>query len=114
MSWGTVETEPEVAAWLDSLSETEFGTVEYHIDLLAERGVLLGEPDTRQLGGKLRELRFYLGREQTRITYFIAPGRRIILLTVFRKTRWRERAEVRRALAAMDRCTSEGHTAEDG
>ena len=44
---------------------------------------------------------------------FIAPGRRIILLTVFRKTRWRECVEVQRAHAAMEGCIAEEHTAED-
>lgn len=73
----------------------------------------LGEPYTRQLFGKLRELRFYVGRQPIRITYFIASGRRIVLLTVFRKTRQRERAEVARAYAAMERCLAEGHVVED-
>lgn len=73
----------------------------------------LGEPYTRQLLGKLRELRFYVGRQPIRITYFIASGRRIVLLTVFRKTRQRERAEVARAYAAMERCLAEDHWVED-
>ena len=111
--WGSVETEPEVDAWLFGLGDPAFGTVEYHIDLLARFGVLLGEPDTRQLRGKLRELRFYLGRERVRISYYVASGRRLILLTVFRKTTRRERAEVERAYEAMLRCIREGHTAED-
>ncbi len=113
MAWGEVEAEHEVEEWLNSLPDDEFGAVEYHIDLLAERGVLLAEPYTRQLFGKLRELRFYVGREQIRVTYFIASGRRIVLLTVFRKTRQRERAEIARAYAAMERCLAAGHTAED-
>lgn len=99
---------------MGSLSEEEFTSAEFHIDLLAERGVHLDEPYTRQLFGKLRELRFYIGRQPIRITYFIAAGRRIVLLTVFRKTRQRERAEIARAYAAMERCLAEGHTIEDG
>jgi hypothetical protein len=43
----------------------------------------------------------------------IAPGRRIILLTVFTKQRMRETAEVRRAEQAMRRCRTEMHVAED-
>ena len=74
-----------------------------YIDLLAERGVHLGEPYTRQLSGKLRELRFQLAGERRRITYYVASGRRLILLTVFRKTRQRERAEIQRAEEAMAR-----------
>lgn len=115
MSWGTIEIEPEVAEWLNSLSDDQFGRVEFYIDLLAERGVQLTEPYTRQLSGKLRELRFYLGPsgEAFRISYYIATGRRIILLTVFRKQRQRETAEIGRARWAMDKCIAEGHTLED-
>ena len=85
----------------------------FHLDLLEERGVLLGEPYTRQLSGKLRELRFYCGGERIRISYWIASGRRIITLTVFAKTRMREIAEIARATAAMARCQAEGHTADN-
>lgn len=113
MTWGMIELEPEVEHWLLSLTDDEFGRAERYIDLLAEEGVLLDEPFTRQLEGKLRELRFYLGRRRTRITYFIATGRRIILLSMFAKTRPRERAEIARAVRAMERCIEEGHTAED-
>ena len=109
MPWGTIELEPEVEEWLLALPDERFGQVERYIDLLAERGVLLGEPFTRQLRGKLRELRFYLGRQQTRITYYVVANRRIVLLTVFGKTRQRERAQVDRAWAAMERCIAEGH-----
>lgn len=66
-----------------------------------------------QLRGKLRELRFYLGRTQTRISYYIATGRRIILLTVFSKSRPREHREIDRAWKAMQTCVSEGHVAEE-
>jgi Phage derived protein Gp49-like (DUF891) len=45
----------------------------------------------------VRELRFHLLRQQTRVTYWLAPGRRVVLLTVFRKTRSAETAEVARA-----------------
>lgn len=113
MGWGTIEVEPEVTEWLLSLDDEDFGQVERYIDLLADEGVHLGEPFTRQLRGKLRELRFYLGRSQTRITYYIATGRRIVLLTVFAKTRPRERAEIGRAWRAMQRCIDEEHMAEE-
>ncbi|NNH69631.1 type II toxin-antitoxin system RelE/ParE family toxin [Nocardia uniformis] len=84
-----------------------------NLRVLAERGVLLGEPYTRQLNGKLRELRFHLVRDAVRITYWIASGRRIILLTVFRKQRMRETAEIERAVRAMERCIVEAHTVEE-
>ncbi len=44
MGWGLVETEPEVTAWLDSLTDDEFGQAERYIDLLADQGVHLSEP----------------------------------------------------------------------
>ncbi|MEU0553513.1 type II toxin-antitoxin system RelE/ParE family toxin [Dactylosporangium sp. NPDC006015] len=66
------------------------------------------------LDGKLRELRFHLERDAVRITYWIASGERIILLTVFRKTRDRETSEVKRAQRALARCVAEMHTVEEG
>ncbi|KAB8183744.1 type II toxin-antitoxin system RelE/ParE family toxin [Microbispora catharanthi] len=105
--------EPEIDEWFDSLSQDDQETAVFYVDLLAERGVLLDEPYTRQLCGKLRELRFHLSRDAVRITYWIAPGRRIILLTVFRKQRMRETAEIERAVRAMRRCIAEAHTADE-
>lgn len=113
MTWGEVELEPEVDEWFDSLSQDDQETAVFYVDLLAERGVLLGEPYTRQLHGKLRELRFHLSREAVRITYWIASGRRIILLTVFKKQRMREAGEIERAIRAMERCIAEAHTADE-
>lgn len=110
---GTVELEPEVREWLEHLSTVQFATAAFYIDLLADTGPLLGEPYARQLDGKLRELRFHLERMTMRITYWIAPGRRIILLTVFTKTRMREHREVDQAKRALARCHAELHTVED-
>jgi hypothetical protein len=113
MSWGTVELEPEVRDWLERLSTDQFATAAFYIDLLAERGPLLGEPYTRQLDGKLRELRFHLERRAARVTYWIASGRRIVLLTVFAKSRMREEREIERARRALARCVAEEHAAEE-
>jgi hypothetical protein len=115
MPWGSVELEAEVAEWIESLPAAEFGRAEFYIDLLADRGPLLDQPYTRQLRGKLRELRFYLGArgDAVRLSYWIAPARRIILLTVFRKQRRRERAEIERAYNAMQRCIEENHAEEE-
>ena len=44
-----------------------------------------------------------------RITYWIASGRRIVLLTVFVKTRMREDREIERARRALARCIAEEH-----
>ncbi len=113
MSWGEVELEPEVRDWYVALEEEQQARVRFHIDRLAERGPLLDEPHTKQLDGKLRELRFYLDGRATRITYWIASGRRIVLLTTFVKSRQRERREVERAKRAMQSCIDEDHTLDE-
>jgi hypothetical protein len=113
MTWGEVELEPEVDDWFDKLDQEDQETASFYVDLLAERGVLLDEPYTRQIRGKLRELRFHLDRESVRISYWIAPGRRIILLTAFRKQRMRETAEIERAWRAMQRCIAQAHTVDE-
>nr|WP_055504891.1 type II toxin-antitoxin system RelE/ParE family toxin [Nonomuraea pusilla] len=105
--------EPEVDEWFDTLNQEDQETPPFYVDLPAERGVLLDEPHSRQLRGKLRELRFHLQREAVRITYWIAPGRRIVMLTVFRKQRMRESAEIERAWRATQRCIAEAHTTDE-
>jgi hypothetical protein len=112
MVWGEVELEPEVREWLEGLDDQRWAQAMFHLDLLEERGALLGEPCTRQLSGKLRELRFYCAGQRVRVTYWIAPERRIIALTVFTKTKMRETDEIERA-AAMARCQAERHTADE-
>lgn len=108
-----VELEPEVRDWYLSLDQAQQCRVDFRIDRLEREGPLLSEPHTRQLAGKLRELRFHLQGRDIRVTYWIAPGRRVILLTVFVKTRRRERRQIDRARRAMERCVAEQHTAED-
>jgi hypothetical protein len=68
MAWGTVELEPEVRDWLEQLPTERFARTAFYLDLLADEGPLLSEPYTRQLDGKLRELRFHLDRQSVRIT----------------------------------------------
>jgi hypothetical protein len=62
--------------------------------------------------GALKPVQGALG-QRVRISYWIAPGRRIIMLTVFTTTRMRETAEIERAAAAMARCQREGHTPDE-
>lgn len=100
-----------VRRWLEGLSDVEFGRTTFYIDLLQDQGPLLGEPYSRQLDGKLRRLR--LDRRAMRVTYWIAPGRRLILLTVFEKSRRREFAQVRRARKALRSCIQENHILQD-
>jgi hypothetical protein len=53
MAWGGVELEPEVRDWLEGLDDQRWARAMFHLDLLEECGVLLGESCTRQLSGKL-------------------------------------------------------------
>lgn len=99
--------------WLQRSDPDEFSAAARALERLESRGVLLGEPLSRHLGGKLRELRFFAARRAVRITYFILPDRRIVLLTVFYKQRQRERSEIARAMRAMQRCIDTGHTADE-
>ncbi|RFS87145.1 type II toxin-antitoxin system RelE/ParE family toxin [Actinomadura spongiicola] len=109
-----VEIEPEVRDWLDRLTDREFGRVEEFVGILAEQAETLGEPWSRHLGDGLRELRIHLHPRQVRITYWLASGRRIILLTVFYKTQDREIAQVERARRARKTCEAEhGHAQDD-
>jgi Phage derived protein Gp49-like (DUF891) len=100
-------------AWSDNQRHPVFSRLTRDIIAGMTWGEVELEPYTRQLSGKLRELRFYCGGERIRISYWIASGRRIITLTVFAKTRMRETAEIARATAAMARCQAEVHTADD-
>lgn len=107
--------ELEIQHWLDNLSDREYLQVEHVAERLLDAPTTLGEPYSRHLGDGLRELRFGLGHDgnAVRLTYWLTSDRRIVLLTVFRKTRMREDAEVSRAKQAMKVCQAERHTAHD-
>jgi hypothetical protein len=106
-----IEIEPEVRAWLESLPAKHFLKIDEYVGLLAERAASLGEPYSRYLGDGVRELRPTLDGAAMRITYWFAPNRTVVLLTVFRKTRMREDAEVKRALLARKICEADHETA---
>ena len=55
------------------------------IDLLSEQGVLLKGPYTRQIRGKIRELRVKDHLGHIRVLYFTFTGRRFVLLHGFLK-----------------------------
>jgi hypothetical protein len=57
MPWGRVVLEPEVREWLEAVPMAQFATVGFNGGLLADQGPLLGEPNTKQLSGKLRQMR---------------------------------------------------------
>ena len=55
------------------------------IDLLSAQGVLLKEPYTRHIKGKIRELRVKDHLGHIRVLYFTFTGRRFVLLHGFLK-----------------------------
>jgi phage-related protein len=99
-----VELEPEVTSWYLGLDHNDMDVAAVHVELLSEYGHLLRMPHSRPLGNGLFELRFNMGRQAWRMTYWYRPDGVIVLLTVFRKQRNNERVEVRRALTTLDRC----------
>ncbi len=74
-----------MAEFLDELPPKTRAKVVRLIDLLAEQGVLLKEPYTRQIRGKIRELRVKDHLGNIRLLYFTVTGRRFILLHGFLK-----------------------------
>jgi Gp49-like protein DUF891 len=106
--------EPEVRAWLESLPKRQFAYWPSPRSWQKKRTLsashILGTSDSRHLGGKVRELRIPLHPVDARVTYWLAPGRRVVLLSVFRKTRAQETAEVERAQRLQKECeASHGH-----
>ena len=95
------ELEPEVRDWLDSLSDSDFKRVDEVCGLLAEKGAELGGPWSDHLDGAVWELRIRLRDVAARITYWCTADGRIVLLTVFRKTRQHDQRQIDRAVRAQ-------------
>ncbi len=70
-----------VEEFLESLSESDRGTVKAKLFFLQERGSQLREPLSKSLGGGLFELRV----KSYRLFFCFRHGNRIILLHAFRK-----------------------------
>ncbi|GAA2249753.1 hypothetical protein GCM10010232_41900 [Streptomyces amakusaensis] len=60
----------------------------------------------------MRELPFTMDGTAVRITYWLPSDRRNVLLTVFRKTRQHEEAEVDRARQAQKTCQADHDAAQ--
>ncbi|MBI3794089.1 MAG: type II toxin-antitoxin system RelE/ParE family toxin [Nitrospinae bacterium] len=61
------------AEFIDSLSDEDVAKVFRTIGLLVGRGVMLKEPYSRQINGKMRELRISCNREEVRIFFCRFP-----------------------------------------
>ncbi|MFI6575093.1 type II toxin-antitoxin system RelE/ParE family toxin [Nocardiopsis sp. NPDC050513] len=101
------EMEPEVRDWLDSLSDSDFKRVDEVAGMLAERGSGLGGPWSDHLEGPVWELRVRLRGVAARVTYWCRPDGRIVLLTVFRKTKQHDQRQIDRAVRAQKICANE-------
>jgi hypothetical protein len=108
-----IELEPEVRSWLVLLPRNHHRKVEEYVELLATLGPQTPMPFARPLEEGVYELRPTLGGMDTRITYWFAPERRIVLLTVFRKTRMHEATQIARAVAARKMCAVEHEPAHE-
>jgi len=74
-----------VGEFIDALPVGTQAKIFRFIDLLARRHVLLKEPYTKQIRGKLRELRVVDAVGKIRVLYFAHTGKRFILLHGFVK-----------------------------
>jgi Phage derived protein Gp49-like (DUF891) len=75
------------------------------------RGTELGGPWSDHLEGPVWELRLRLRDVAARLTYWCTPDGRIVLLTVFRKTRQHEQRQIDRAVRAPKTCERDHHGA---
>ncbi len=73
------------ADFIDSLHHEARAKVFRLIKLLKDYGVLLKEPYTKQIRGKIRELRVKDSHGAVRVLYFTYTGKRFILLHGFIK-----------------------------
>ena len=103
------ELEPEVRDWLDSLSDSDFKRVDEVCGMLAQRGTKLGGPWSDHLEGPVWELRIRLRDVAARVTYWCTSDGKIVLLTVFRKTRQHDQRQIDRAVRAQKLCESDHH-----
>lgn len=74
----------ECKAWLKELSEVDFDSVDFTVDLLTEHGPQLDHPHSSKINGSrhshMRELRVQSGGRPLRIFYAFDPRRNAILL----------------------------------
>ncbi len=90
----TPNGQPVVQKFIDSLPEVPHSKLLRQIDLLEVYGTNLGMPHAKVMGGGLIELRVR-GKQEVRVLYAFAKGRRIYLLHGFvKKTQITPRKEL--------------------
>ncbi len=86
------------------MSDNDYKRVDEVCGLLPQKGIELGGPWSDHLEGPVWELRVRLRDVAARLAYWCTPDRRIVLLTVFRKTRQHEQRQIDRAVRAQRTC----------
>lgn len=80
----TTSGQEVIKSFIDKLQPTTQAKLGRQLDLLEEHGYELGMPHVKALGGGLLELRVR-GKQEVRVFYVFAVGRRIYLLHGFVK-----------------------------
>jgi phage-related protein len=105
-----IDLEPIVEAWLLDLSYGHYQRVMRNVDDYLVTGGIPDGNHVKKLQGAdgAYELRVALDRTTWRISFWKPGGQRIILLTVFRKTRnGVQKSDVDRAIRAMKTCETQ-------
>lgn|SRR3989338_571761 len=88
-----------VQEYLNTIEVNYRAKILAHIELLRSRGGKLYGPYTKHISGPVWELRIDLGRLATRVLYFLASDRTIVLLHAFmKKTQKTPRKEIECAI----------------
>jgi hypothetical protein len=106
MTRGRIDLHPEVVGWLQELPDDDFGHALSTSTYWLIRAPSWGSPIRDKFAASFGNCAFTSVERTAGSATFIAPGRRIVLLTVFRKTKPRETAQIDRAEAAMKRCVA--------
>ena len=83
--YGDLKRNEPAADFIDSLPVETQAEVLRTMELLARYGVLLKEPYSKRIKGKIRELRIVDLHGHVRILYFTSTGRRFVILHGFVK-----------------------------
>jgi phage-related protein len=87
---------------------SQFGSQEW-LRRRCSKGPELGGPWSDHLEGAVWELRIRLRDVAARITYWCTADGRIVLLTIFRKTRQHDQRQIDRTVRAQVLCEREHH-----
>jgi len=88
-----------VLAYIKRLDEKNKAKILKYVAFLKDNHGYLDEPFSKYITGKIRELRIDFSRQRHRIFYFVAVGKRIILLHSFlKKTKRTPRREIEKSL----------------